>query len=497
MKNKRLPLSRPLWYHKQIDFKKSTTQGDIMKIKIIGVDDPLILKEFAVINQGFFEKSFFVDHDPDITVDFRQTSACTKQDYLKIYFQFLTEKFGKLQPWGLLNGMRPTKLVHSKKKRGMSNEEIAKNFQDQYLLSDEKMTLLLAVADLQHQVVPDLYTLDGEVSLYIGIPFCPTRCAYCTFAAYAFSPHEKWVAPFLDALLAEIDLIGDYLLANNIPVTSIYLGGGTATTLEVDQLRQILAALSEKITDINQVREITVEAGRPDTITREKLELLKAFNVNRISINPQSFHQITLDTIGRHHLVDDVFSTFELAKKIGIPNINMDLIVGLPGEETKELLHSLAQIKKLQPESITVHMLAFKRNSEMSNDRGLFTVASREVLTDMAKLTYDFAKEEGYLPYYLYRQKNISGNLENIGYAKANQACVYNIVMMEEAQNVLGLGVGASSKFLFGESVHNPKDLRTYIENYAQYAQRKIEMLELSASIGAKSFTYHPPVVRL
>ena len=463
-----------------------------MKIKIIGINDPLILKEFAVINQGFFEKSFFVDHDADITIDFTPQSPCEKHDYLKIYLQFLTDKFGKSQPWGLLNGLRPTKLIHSKKKHGMTDNNIANAFKDQYLLHDEKMDLLLTVANHQLSVVPDLYNLEKEVSIYIGIPFCPTRCSYCTFAAYPYEPNKKWVNPFVEALLAEMEIVGRYLKQRNIPITSIYLGGGTATSLDVSQLRNVLERLYTQIASNSDVREITVEAGRPDTITKEKLELLKAFGINRISINPQSFNQKSLDQIGRHHSVNDVIEKFKLAKAIGIENVNMDLIVGLPDEGTDELAHSLVQIKNLQPTSLTVHMLAFKRKSEMTNERGLYTVASKDVLKEMAEMTYEFAEEAGYLPYYLYRQKNIAGNLENIGYAKVGYESIYNIVMMEEAQNVLGLGVGASSKFLIGESVHNPKDLRTFTQNYEAYAQKKLEMLELSMKIEARSFTYNP-----
>jgi len=192
--------------------------------------------------------------------------------------------------------------------------------------------------------------------------------------------------------------------------------------------------------------------------------------------------------------VADVLEKFKMAKDIGIKNVNMDLIVGLPGEGKEELAHSLAQVKDLQPKSLTVHMLAFKRKSEISNDPQVYTVAAKEVLEEMAEMTYGFAKREGYVPYYLYRQKNIAGNMENIGYAKRGEECIYNILMMEEAQNILGLGVGASSKFLIGESVHNPKDLRTYIENCDEYARKKLELLELSMEIGAKSFTYNPSV---
>lgn len=471
-----------------------------MKIKIIGIDDPLILKEFAVINQGFFDEWEFVDDEADLEIKFDSkidVDIMTK-DYkytcLKLYLRFLKEKFGEHQPWGLLNGMRPNKLIHSLKKRGATDDEIANELQNTYVVHNEKMDLLLNVTNHQLKFIPNLHQLEKEVSIYIGIPFCPTRCAYCTFAAYAYAPHKKWVAPFQEALLAEIKLIGEYLTAKKIKVTSVYLGGGTPTMLDIDELKSVMSAIYEYIASPADDCEITVEAGRPDTLTREKLELLKSFCIDRISINPQSFNQATLDKIGRHHSVADVIDKFKMAKDVGIKNVNMDLIVGLPGEGKEELAISLAQVKDLQPESLTVHMLAFKRKSEISNERGLYTVAKKEVLKDMAQMTYEFAQQEGYLPYYLYRQKNIAGNMENIGYSKAGYENVYNIVMMEEAQNVLGLGVGASSKFLIGESVHNPKDLRTYIENYESYAQKKLELLELSIEIGAKSFTYNVAV---
>lgn len=458
-----------------------------MKIKIANVNDPLVLKEFAVINQGFFDMWEFVDEDYDLLY-LEQPVGMDKSARLRAYLNFLTEQFGNAQPWGLLNGMRPNKLVHSMKRRGMDAPAIRAQLQHEYLVSDEKIDLLLEINDRQLAVIPDLYQLEGAVSIYIGIPFCPTRCAYCTFAAYAHAPNRKWVAPFLAALYEEMRLVGEYLREHQIPVTTIYLGGGTPTMLDAEELAALLTALRSHI---GGAREITVEAGRPDSLNNEKLALLKRFNVDRISINPQSFNQPTLDSIGRHHSVESVFEQFTAAKQMDIENINMDLIVGLPNEQQNALAYSLAQIQTLQPQSLTVHMLAMKRKSSMATDRSLYTVASKDVLTEMAQMTYDFAAAEGYEPYYLYRQKNIAGNLENIGYAKSGHACQYNILMMEEAQTVLGLGVGASSKFLIGESVHNPKDLKTYIDSYAEYAQRKLELLELSRRLDAKAFVYN------
>jgi len=466
-----------------------------MKIKIIGINDPLIVKEIAVINQGFFDEWAFTDKDADLEFNLPSMNPSVKNNkytILATYLKFLETKTGQTQPWGLLNGMRPTKLVHSMKKRGATDETIRNELKKQYLVTDKKLDLLLTVAKRQLSVIPDLYNLEKEVSIYIGIPFCPTKCAYCTFAAYALAPNQKWVAPFLESLIAEIKLIGHYLKTKKIKVTSIYLGGGTPTMLDVEALESIMAALYKHIATAAEVREITVEAGRPDTITKEKLHLLKACDINRLSINPQSFNQTTLNKIGRHHAVADIPLKFKLAKEVGIKNINMDLIVGLPDEELNDLTHSLTQIKALQPESLTVHMLALKRKSKISHERERYATTSKEVLQQMAKLTYEFADEEAYMPYYLYRQKNMAGNMENIGYAKATHESIYNILMMEEAQTILGLGVGASSKFLIGESVHNPKDLRTYIQNYEGYVRRKLALLVQSTEMEAKSFMYSP-----
>ena len=486
--------------------------AEVVHIKVEGVLDELILHSMQVLNQTFFNSSTINQAESfDLMFEFKEEicddhlivtatlgedtqvikrqlevneSKTRKYAYLAAYLLLLQRETGRVQSWGLLNGMRPTKLVHGMKKRGYTDEEIKAYMQNEYLVSDEKIDLLLEVANHQLKVIPDLYTIQNEISLYIGIPFCPTRCAYCTFPAYAHGPFKKWVDPFLEALIEEIKLVGAFVKEKQLKVTSIYFGGGTATTLSVQQFEKLLITVYSHLANDKEVREITVEAGRPDTITVEKLELLKRYNIHRISINPQSFHQKTLDEIGRHHTVDDVIEKYNLAKQHGFDNINMDLIVGLPNEGKDELAYSLSQIKKLQPESLTVHMLAFKRSSKITQNRGLYTTASKEELQEMGQMTYEFAAQNDYVPYYLYRQKNISGNMENIGYSKLGQESIYNILIMEEAQNILGLGVGASSKYLIGTSVHNPKDLKTYIDSYKTYATKKIETLVESLEIG-------------
>ena len=485
---------------------------EVVNIRVEGIDDELILNSMQVLNQAFFKTSA-INQSEEYDLEFKFNEEVEENDlivmgtlkndtqvirrefeaneaktrkyaYLAVYLLLLQRETNHVQSWGLLNGMRPTKLVHGMKKRGFTDQEIKSYMQDEYLVSDEKINLLLEVANHQLKVIPDLHTIQNEISIYIGIPFCPTRCAYCTFPAYAHGPFKKWVEPFLEALLEEVKLVGAFIKKRQLPVTSIYFGGGTATTLSAEQFEKLLVAVYENIANSDEVREITVEAGRPDTITPEKLELLKKYDIHRISINPQSFHQKTLDEIGRHHTVEDVIDKYFMAKEHGFDNINMDLIVGLPNEGKSDLAYSLEQIKKLQPESLTVHMLAFKRSSKITQNRGLYTTASKEELQEMGQMTYDFAAANDYVPYYLYRQKNISGNMENIGYSKLGQESIYNILIMEEAQNILGLGVGASSKYLIGTSVHNPKDLKTYIDSYETYANKKIETLIESLEIG-------------
>jgi len=490
-----------------------------MRIQVNGITDELILKDMAVLSQTYFTGARLTDEDPELVADFEEAvqdgeiriqgelgalkqevkrildsdpQKTRKYAYLATYAKLLEDLTGQSQSWGLLNGMRPTKLVHSLKKSGQLNEEIRQFMEAEYLVSSEKMDLLLEVADRQVAVIPDLYRLEGEVSIYLGIPFCPTRCAYCTFAAYAYEPFKKWVGPFVDTLIKEIEGVGAYIKAKQIPVTSIYFGGGTATSLSTEQLRRVIEAVYTHLASDKEVREITMEAGRPDTITVEKLVLINEYGIRRISINPQTYHQKTLDTIGRHHTVQDIIDKYEMAKEQDIENINMDLIVGLPGEGPQELAHSLEETAKLQPESLTVHMLAYKRKSKLTQERGLYTTATKEELQEMGRMTYQFAKAHAYVPYYLYRQKNISGNMENIGYSKAGHESIYNILMMEEAQNVLGFGVGASSKFLIGTSVHNPRDIKTYLDTYEAYIDKKIQTLEETLEAKAQAFTKNP-----
>lgn len=265
-------------------------------------------------------------------------------------------------------------------------------------------------------------------------------------------------------------------------ITTVYFGGGTPTSIAVEDMDRLYEEMYRSFPDVESIREITVEAGRPDTITPEKLEVLKKWNIDRISINPQSYVQETLKAIGRHHTVQETIEKFHLARKMGLNNINMDLIIGLPGEGMKEFSYSLNETEKLMPESLTVHTLSFKRASEMTQNKEKYEVASREEAERMMDLAQQWTSAHDYQPYYLYRQKNILGNLENIGYCLPDKESIYNILIMEERQSIIGLGCGAASKFIdnnTGKITHfaNPKDPKNYQENYETYTNKKIKLL--------------------
>ncbi len=496
-------------------------KGDILKITIQGLADDRFLRPLTLIANLFFEESeiLFTDRSSsELTIHFalntgrhihvkaeltdKEGKTClseyekeikpvnSEKEYFKqiknavsrVYLSVLQEWTGITQKWGILTGVRPTKLLHYQTKEGIAAELIAQQLKDDYLITDEKIKLMQEIVDRQLSVVPDLYSLQNEVSIYIGIPFCPTKCAYCTFPAYAINGRQGSVDSFLGGLHYEMRKIGQWLKEKGIPITTVYYGGGTPTSITAEEMDMLYQEMYESFPNVDQIREITVEAGRPDTITPEKLEILKKWKIDRISINPQSYTQETLNAIGRHHTVTETIDKFHLARRMGMNNVNMDLIIGLPGEGISEFAHSLAETEKLMPESVTVHTLSFKRASEMTKNKEKYKVADRTEVEQMMHLAQNWTAEHGYVPYYLYRQKNILGNLENVGYALPNQESIYNIMIMEEQQTIIGIGCGAASKFVHpttGKITHfaNPKDPKSYNEGYQAYTDDKIKIL--------------------
>ncbi|TMV17388.1 coproporphyrinogen III oxidase [Paenibacillus thermoaerophilus] len=422
-----------------------------------------------------------------------------KRMILATALKLLEQATGLQQPWGILTGVRPTKLFHNRM-REQPIEACIRQLKEDYLVSDEKANLLADIAVRQLKVIPDLFNLDREVSVYIGIPFCPTKCAYCTFPAYDIRGNNGSVQEFLAGLHEEIRQMGAWMRRAGVNITTIYWGGGTPTSIEADEMDALFRTMREHFPDLGRVRELTVEAGRPDTITPEKLEVMRRWNVDRISINPQSFTQLTLDVIGRHHTVEETVNKFKLSRAMGMNNINMDLIIGLPNEGTAEFRHTLGRVAELMPESLTVHTLSFKRASRMTQNRDQYEVAERDEIAEMMRMAAEFTSANGYVPYYMYRQKNILGNLENVGYSLEGRESLYNILMMEERQTIIGLGCGAVSKILWPETddgqggrtqrierLPNPKEPNAYNRSYREYIDKKIALLDEAYGLSARA----------
>lgn len=394
-------------------------------------------------------------------------------------YQILSKDTGLTLPWGILTGVRPTKLVYEAVADGQDEDEIRRAMKTEYLCSDAKTETSITIAKREHEILSGMDYQNGY-SIYIGIPFCPTTCAYCSFTSYPLSKFGKLADDYLDALEKEIAFLGTCRPKKRL--STVYIGGGTPTALNEAQLERLLMTVRKHL-PMDEVLEYTVEAGRPDSVTEEKMRLLKAYGVTRISINPQSMRQRTLDLIGRRHTAEQIVEAFHTARACGHNNINMDMIIGLTGENPDDVSYTLSEIAKLDPENLTVHTLALKRAARLTTERENYAGLEATGVSDMLERTVAFAKEHGYRPYYLYRQKNMAENLENVGYAKPGTEGIYNILIMEEKQTILAAGAGAMSKFVFYgedriERVENVKSLTDYIARIDEMIERKKTFLE-------------------
>lgn len=397
---------------------------------------------------------------------------------LRLLYQIFEEGTNRSLPWGILTGVRPVKLILDLIEQKKKEQDIKELMTRQYFISKDRLDLGLEVAKREKKLLDSLDYKNGY-SLYIGIPFCPSICHYCSFSSFPLQQYKAYVEPYLAALEKEIRYASTCFLDQ--PLHTIYFGGGTPTTLEAEQLERLLLLLKKHF-DLSELKELTVEAGRPDSITKEKLAVLKEQGVTRISINPQTMQDRTLSLIGRKHQASEVEEAFFMAREAGHDNINMDLILGLTGESLLDVEHSLSRIKYLQPESLTIHTLSIKRAARLRTDKKQYEGMEATQVETMMKRTKEFAKEEGYFPYYLYRQKNMKENMENIGYSKEGKENLYNILIMEEKQRILALGAGASSKFVFHgenrfERVENVKNISDYIHRIDEMIDRKKSFL--------------------
>lgn len=394
-------------------------------------------------------------------------------------YKVLVEYTGRELPWGTLTGIRPTKIAYDLLEEGEKEEDIRKHYQTEFFSSVEKIELSLEIAKRERKLLSSFDYKNGY-SIYIGIPFCPTTCLYCSFPSYPIERNKKEVGSYLKALFKEIDFVAG-VFPDKV-LNTIYIGGGTPTSLSSSDLDLLLTYVNERL-PMTEVKEFTVEAGRPDSLDMAKLQVMKKHGVQRMSINPQSMVERTLQLIGRRHGAEDVIRSFHMAREVGLPSINMDLIVGLPGENSEDMKYTLAEIEKLNPDDLTIHALAIKRAAGLKLKLDELSDRMQADITKMQALTYTYAREHGYQPYYLYRQKNIADNLENVGYAREGMEGLYNILIMEEKQTIIGLGAGSSSKFVFKdgkkiERTENVKFFRDYMERIDEMIDRKKKFLE-------------------
>ena len=391
-------------------------------------------------------------------------------------YDILCEETGRTLPWGDLTGIRPAKLATEMLEKGSTCENVKKELMSRYMVSEKKADLALMIAVREMELLSRVNCAEGY-SLYLGIPFCPSICLYCSFSSYSLDAWKSRVDDYLSALEKEINETAALMRETGRQLNTIYIGGGTPTSLNSRQLEKLLETLCGHF-DLSALVEFTVEAGRPDSITEEKLRVIRSFPVTRISVNPQTMNQKTLDVIGRKHTVTQTVSAFQMARRAGFDNINMDLIVGLPGEEERDVENTLSQIRKLSPESMTVHSLAVKRSARLNIFRDLYQEMTFENNQRIIDLTMDEAGAMKMAPYYMYRQKNMKGNFENVGYSVPGKECLYNVLIMEQKEPIIALGAGGSTKFQIPgssriERIENVKDVADYTGRVDEMIDRK------------------------
>ena len=431
-------------------------------------------EEIKVINRirQENEKTCLIYCFGDGTEKTLNVSAESRDGLKRSLYRELSGLTGRMLPWGSLTGIRPVRLAMRRLEKGFDREETIASMKEDYLVSDEKAALSVDIALRERRILSGLNK--NGYSLYVNIPFCPTTCLYCSFTSNRVGKDRKRVREYLDALYTEIKAAAP-LFEGRI-LETVYIGGGTPTTLEPDELEELIDKIGENF-ELCKLMEFTVEAGRPDTVNPEKLRVLKKCGVSRISVNPQTMNEKTLQLIGRRHTTEDVVRAFYEAREAGFDNINMDLILGLPGESAEDVGYTLSRIRELDPDNLTVHSLAVKRASamrEMIDEKGLFLPEDTAQMMDLA--LKETAKA-GLFPYYLYRQKNMSGNLENTGFAKEGKQGIYNILINEEVSDIAALGAGAISKRVEEDGTckrsANYKMLDQYIANAHEMGIRK------------------------
>lgn len=395
---------------------------------------------------------------------------CVKLAVLDVLRQAVRRSL--VMPWGILTGVRPGKLSHKLLDSGLSCDELPQYLERHYLLPHGQAQLLTEICLRQRQLLP---AAEKQVGIYIGIPFCPTRCSYCSFPSGIVPLEEELQQKFLNFIEQDMLTVVQLLSMYSLNVTAVYIGGGTPTSLSETAFARLIALTARHLL-LPGVREFTVEAGRPDCFSAEKLKVMEACGVNRISVNPQTLHDKTLKAIGRSHTVQDFYRSYDLVRHSGIKTVNTDLIIGLPGETADDVRASLDGIRALAPDNLTVHTLTLKKSAPIFGAQ--FSSLTAEDAEALVAYGSETAAAMGMLPYYLYRQHYMLGNLANIGYAASGSASLYNIQMMEERHVVLGIGPASATKVPQADGHHlkklnMPKDIGAYTGNLPQLAHKR------------------------
>ncbi|MBR6670519.1 MAG: coproporphyrinogen dehydrogenase HemZ [Ruminococcus sp.] len=402
--------------------------------------------------------------------------SVAEHELCRLIYTALKQLTRIVPPWGLLTGIRPVKKVTALVQQGLNKNEINEILTKKYEISPSKLELAFHTA---YNQLPILEKINKKaVSLYISIPFCPTRCSYCSFVSHSMDSAMKLIPDYIQKLCDELKIIGNIVKETNTEIDTIYFGGGTPTSISAEYIEVLMECVKDNF-DIASVREYNFEAGRADTITREKLEIIKKYGATRISVNPQTLNDDVLKVIGRLHTGEDTINAFKTAREVGFDNINMDLIAGLPSETSESFKNSLDKIIDLNPESITVHTLTLKRSASLY-ESGKSHIGNP--VADMVDYSVERLMSNGYNPYYLYRQKNTVDNLENVGYSKKGAESYYNIYIMDETQTILGAGCAASTKLVYPDGkisrIHNYKFPYEYINRFEQMIEKKKEVIE-------------------
>lgn len=404
----------------------------------------------------------------------------------RAFYRAASKICGFCPPWGILTGVRPVKLFREKMAEGMTFDGTKRLFEDSFFVSPKKTELCAATAKAEERIVG--LSKPESFSLYVSIPFCPSRCAYCSFVSQSIEKAARLVPDYLTLLCREIRYTGEVAAALGLRLETIYIGGGTPTILEAEQLKILFSAIENSFT-FSTLREYTVEAGRPDTVTREKLRAIMDAGAGRISINPQTMNENILRTIGRKHTPQDILNAYAMAREAGIKSINMDIIAGLPGDSPDIFAQTMDTILALGPDAVTVHTLSMKKSSRLSQSVDAAFDAEGRTVSEMLDSAADMLHNANYGPYYLYRQKNMRGNLENTGWSKPGHEGLYNVFIMDETHTILAVGAGGSTKVRQPgggkiERIMNFKYPYEYISRFGQVIERKKQVISVYDKLG-------------